>query len=65
MTSQDAMMTAYENAHMDALALMDRLRDQLFELPAPDNEENTNWGHVGSVAYVNNQLSELIEFLGG
>ena len=55
---------AYENAHLVAQDLIVRISELLFDMPAPDNEENPiHWGHVGDLSHINKQLSEVIEFL--
>ena len=55
---------AYENAHLVAQDLVERIHELLFDLPAPGNEEHLiNWAHVGSVNEVNQRLSEVIAFL--
>src|SRR5688500_13717759 len=38
---------AYENAHLVAQDLVERIRELLFDMPAPGNEEHPiHWGHV-------------------
>jgi hypothetical protein len=57
---------AYENAHLVAQDLVERIRELLFEMPAPGNEERPiHWGHVGDVNEINRRLSEVVWFLGG
>ena len=57
---------AYENAHLVAQDLVDRIRELLFDLPAPgDDEHPIHWGHVGSVNEVNSRLSSVVAFLDG
>ena len=57
---------AYENAHLVAQDLVERIRELLFDMPAPGVEEHPiNWAHVGSINEVNKQLSDVVEFLGG
>ena len=57
---------AYENAHLVAQDLVERIRELLFEMPAPGNEQcPIDWAHVGSVNEVNRQLTDVIRFLGG
>ena len=57
---------AYENAHLVAQDLVERIRELLFDLPAPGNDEHPiNWADVGSVNEVNNRLSSVIAFLSG
>jgi hypothetical protein len=55
---------AYENAHLVAQDQLERIRELLFDLPAPDNDDHPiHWGHIGSVNHVNSELSEIIAFL--
>jgi hypothetical protein len=57
---------AYENAHLVAQDLVERIRELLFDLPAPGNDEHAiNWADVGSVNEVNNRLSSIVAFLDG
>lgn len=57
---------AYENAHLIAQDLVERIHELLFDLPAPGNDEHPiNWAHVGSVNEVNNRLSAIVAFLDG
>ena len=54
---------AYENAHIEAQDLTDRVRDLLFELPAPETDEKISWALVGTVNEVNRQLGEIVAML--
>jgi hypothetical protein len=57
---------AYTGAHIKATAQLERIRELLQELPAPDTDgEYIHWGHVGSLGHVNEQLSEIVAFLAG
>jgi hypothetical protein len=57
---------AYENAHIVAQDLVQRIGELLFDLPAPGNDEHPiHWGHVGSVNEVNKRLSSIVAFLEG
>ena len=57
---------AYENAHLVAQDLVQRIGELLFDLPAPGNDEHPiNWADVGSVNEVNNRLSSVVAFLEG
>ena len=57
---------AYENAHIVAQDLVQRIGELLFDLPAPGNEEHPiNWGHVGDINEVNKRLSSVVAFLEG
>ena len=38
---------AYAEAHAEALGLMDAIREQIENMPAPSDQ--TNWGHVGDM----------------
>ena len=58
--------SAYENAHLVAQDLIQRIGELLFDLPAPGNEERPiNWADVGSINEVNRRLSSVIAFLEG
>jgi hypothetical protein len=55
---------AYENAHLVAQDLLERLRELLMDLPAPGNDEHPiHWGHVGDINRVNVLLADAISFL--
>lgn len=57
---------AYENAHLVAQDLVQRIGELLFDLPAPGNDEHPiNWGHVGEISEVNHRLSAVVAFLEG
>ncbi len=57
---------AYENAHIVAQDLVQRIGELLFDLPAPGNDEHPiNWCHVGDVNEVNKRLSSVVAFLEG
>jgi len=58
--------TAYENAHLVAQDLVERIRELLFDMPAPGNDEHPiHWGHVGDINRVNTILLEAVTFLDG
>ncbi|MCZ2341682.1 MAG: hypothetical protein LC104_07780 [Bacteroidales bacterium] len=55
---------AYENAHLVAQDLVQRIGELLFEMPAPGNDDHPiHWGHVGDINHVNAMLLEVIAFL--
>lgn len=57
---------AYENAHLVAQDLLERIKELLFDMPAPgDDEHPIHWGHVGDINHINAQLSDLVAFLDG
>lgn len=57
---------AYENAHLVAQDLVQRIGELLFDLPAPGNDEHPiNWADVGTVNEVNSRLSSVVAFLEG
>ena len=57
---------AYENAHLVAHDLLERIKELLFDMPAPGNDEHPiHWGHVGDINHINGQLSDLVAFLDG
>jgi len=43
-------------------ATLARIKDLLFDLPAPDSGM-IDWGHIGSLNGVNARLSEVVEHL--
>ena len=57
---------AYENAHLVAQDLVERIRELLFDMPAPGVEDAPiDWTHVGSINEVNKRLSGVTAFLDG
>ena len=57
---------AYENSHLVAQDLLERIHELLFDLPAPGDEERSiHWGHVGDINEVNTRLNSVITFLSG
>lgn len=57
---------AYENARLVAQDLLERIRELLFDMPAPGNDDYPlHWGHVGDINEVNNRLSSVVAFLSG
>jgi hypothetical protein len=57
---------AYENAHLVAQDLVQRIGELLFDLPAPgDDEHPIHWGHVGDINEINHRLSQIIDFMTG
>ena len=50
---------AYAAAHAEALALVERLSDYLYDLPAPDTD-GLNWGHVGDLSKIADQLKQIL-----
>jgi hypothetical protein len=54
---------AYTRQHAEAMHLLSQLQRRLENAPAPDGDVAINWGHVGSLAHVNETLQELVAFL--
>ena len=55
---------AYENGHLVAQDLLQRINELLHDLPAPDQENAPiNWANVGDIVEVNKRLVSVIEFL--
>ncbi len=55
---------AYENGHLIAHDLLERIGELLYDMPAPGVEEcPINWCHVGSITEVNSRLNSIISFL--
>ena len=58
--------SAYEDAHLTARTLIERIGELLQDMPAPgDDEHPIRWDHVGSVNHFNELLSQVVKFLGG
>jgi hypothetical protein len=56
----------FENAHLVAQDLLEVIKELLFEMSAPgDDEDPIHWGHVGSINEVNQRLSAVVAFLDG
>ncbi len=57
---------AYENGHLIARDLLERIDELLQDMQAPgDDEHPIHWGHVGDISHVNELLSQVVAFLGG
>jgi hypothetical protein len=56
---------AYLEQHTQAAHLIQQLGEAIFDLPAPDGDVAIDWGHVGSVAELNRQLSAALAFIQG
>jgi len=55
---------AYENAHLVAQDLVERVRELLLDMPAPGNDDHPiHWGHVGDINRVSAILLEAVTFL--
>ncbi len=47
-----------------ASLLLERIRELLFDMPAPGNDDHpVHWGHVGDINHVNAMLAEAMTFL--
>lgn len=67
MTSTQVRQSAedcYAIQHVNVLYKLERLRNAIENLPAPDGEVPINWGHVGSLDHANRKLQEILEFMG-
>ena len=53
---------AYTAQHAAGLASLHALQAIIEDMPAPDGETRINWGHVGSLAEINEQLGHLLRF---
>ena len=51
---------AYTTRHSECLAELDRIRQYLFDLPAPGGDVPINWSHVGEVGLVLDDLREVL-----
>ena len=62
MSNQDKIEDAYTAAHVRALTLLEDLHQVVEDMPAPGFEEHRiDWGHVGSLNHLCEQLAELKE----
>ncbi|WP_413431766.1 hypothetical protein [Crateriforma spongiae] len=60
MTKRQKIEDAYAVAQIRALTLLEDLRETVEDMPAPGNEEfPIDWGHVGSLNHLCEQLAEL------
>jgi hypothetical protein len=59
------VIPVYETAMLVSQDLLARIRELIYDLPAPGGEVPINWGHVGDVNHVNHLLSEVVAKLGG
>ena len=53
---------AYENSVLVACDLLERIKDLLHSMPAPDSGK-IDWGHVGTVTHLNSELADLAKFI--
>jgi hypothetical protein len=55
---------AYENAHLVARDLLDRIGELLQDMPAPGDEEHPiHWAHVGDITEINSRLASVVAFI--
>jgi hypothetical protein len=55
---------AYENAHLVARDLLERIRELLSDMPAPGNDEHPiDWADVEDINEVNHRLWLVISYL--
>jgi hypothetical protein len=60
MTNRENIEDAYAAAHIRALTLLENLHERVEDLPAPGNNDHPiDWGHVGSLNHLCEQLAEL------
>ena len=55
---------AYENSHLVAQDLLDRISELMQDCEAPD-EQVIDWSHVGSMNEINSRLSAIVAFMTG
>ena len=65
MTQRIEVEPVYETAVLVSQDLVSRIRELLYDLPAPGGDVPINWGHVGDVNHVNHLLSEVVAKLEG
>jgi hypothetical protein len=63
---QQTAEAAYEQAHVAAQNLTDRIHELLADLPAPGLKgHRISWPQVGTLAEVNRRLAAVVAFLEG
>lgn len=50
---------AYILAHARAAVLINEVKDIIQDMPAPETDQRFNWGHVGSLGYICEQLENI------
>ena len=50
---------AYILAHARAAVLINDVKDIIQDMPAPETDQRFNWGHVGSLGYICEQLENI------
>ena len=50
---------AYILAHARAAVLINEVKDIIQDMPAPETDQRYNWGHVGSLGYICEQLENI------
>lgn len=56
---------AYENTHLVARDLLERIDELLSDLPQPGGSVKINWAMVTAMADVNHRLASIVETLEG
>ena len=56
---------AYENAHLIARDLLQRIEELLSDLPAPGGQVRISWPLVGTMMEVNQRLASIVAILDG
>ena len=62
MTTNRTAEDAYASAHAEALGLLESIREQIEDMPAPSDQ--TNWGHAGDVRHVADLLRAIRATIG-
>jgi hypothetical protein len=55
----------YVTWHNRCLERLEQLQQAMFDLPAPDSDIQIDWGHVGTVTEIANQLEQTLAFVTG
>ena len=53
---------AYTAQHAAVWMSLQALQSIIEDMPAPDAETRINWGHVGTLTEINEQLGHLLRF---
>ncbi len=53
----------YKQHQLEINTKIDLLKDKLKKHNIEFEENNSNWGYIGDIDYINNKLNEILEFL--
>jgi hypothetical protein len=54
----------FGQSYSDALAKIDKIKIALDDFAISQTKESSDWGYVGSLVHINEELDDILEFLG-